>query len=130
MFVSGCVANSACRNGVERFAVLRHAGGCRDLDGARARESGEFRIEYRGEQLAHAVGAEVEAKHAIAIAHALIGADDGGQDELVGDVLAVRIRDRGRRIGERCALAFDDGLVGFRHALPAIVAIHRVIAAA
>ena len=48
-----------------------------------AREAGEGGVEKRGEQLAHAVRAEVEAEHAIPVRHALVAAEDEGLDELV-----------------------------------------------
>ena len=52
---------------VELVAVLRHADGGGELDCALAREAGEIRIEHRAEDFAHAVGAEVEAQHAVAV---------------------------------------------------------------
>ena len=62
---------------VERLAVLRHADGGGELDHALAREAGELRIEHGAENFAHAVGAEIEAQHAVAILHAAIIADHG-----------------------------------------------------
>ena len=46
----------------------------------------------RAEDFAHAVGAEVEAQHAVAVLHAAIVADHGRQDELVELLLARRRR--------------------------------------
>ena len=57
---------------------------------ARARlraKAGEIRIEDGAEDFAHAVGAEVEAQHAVAVAHAAIAADHRRHDELVDHVL-------------------------------------------
>ena len=52
---------------VELVAVLRHADGGGELDDALARKAGEIRIEHGAENFAHAVGAEVEAQHAVAV---------------------------------------------------------------
>ena len=58
---------------------------------ALAREAVEFRLQQRAEDLAHAVGAEVEAQDAVAILHALVVTDHGGDDELVGHVVRVGV---------------------------------------
>ncbi len=96
---SACSASSC-------VAVLRHADGGGEADDARAREAGERRIEQRAEDLAHAVGAEVEAQHAVAVAHAAIVADHRRQHELVADVVRIGVRDRPRAAsGKRGASA-------------------------
>ena len=77
---------------------------------ALARETGERRIEDGGEDLAHAVGAEVEAEHAVAVAHAAIVADHRRQDELVADFLRIGVGNHRAGVGKRGPSAFDDGL--------------------
>src|SRR4029077_5461396 len=69
--------------GVEIVRILRHPDRAGELDDARPREAGKTRIEDRPKNLAHAVGAEIEAEHAVAVTHADIVADDRGEDELV-----------------------------------------------
>ena len=68
---------------VELVGVLRHADGGGEADEALAREAGKIRIEHGAENFAHAVGAEVEAQHAVAVCHAAIVADHRRDDELV-----------------------------------------------
>ena len=61
--------------------------------------------------------------------HAAIVADHGWQDELVELLLGVGVRDRGLRIGKARPIGLDHGVIRLLHALPALVAIHAVIAA-
>ena len=85
------------------LAVLRHAGGGSEMGNARARERGECRIEQGRQDLAHAVGAEVEAEQSVSVAHAAVVADDGRHHELVGDIAGIGVRNRRLRIGESAA---------------------------
>ena len=86
-------------------------------------------IEHRAEDFAHAVGAEVEAQHAVAILHAAIAADRGGDDELVELLFGIGVSDRRLRVGKARPLGLDHRLVGLGDPLPALVAVHRVVAA-
>ncbi len=81
------------------------------------------------EDLARAVGAEVEEEEPVAVLCAGVAGDDGGGDEFVG--LAARIGggDRLGRGGGLGALGVDDGVVGARDPFPPVVAVHRVVAA-
>ena len=97
---------------------------------ARAREPGECRIEKGSQDFAHAVGAEVEAEQSVPVPHAAVVADDGRHHELVGDIMGICVRDRRVRIGKAWPLRVDDRVVGFADAVPTIVAVHRVVAAA
>ena len=101
-----------------------------EADDARARKTGEVRIEHGAQNFPHPVGAEIEAQHAVAVLHAAIVADHRRNDELVEFFVGVGVGDDSRRIGKARPVGFDDGVVGFRHALPALVAIHGVVAAA
>ncbi len=114
---------------VELVAVLRHADGGGERDLPLARKAGEIRIEHGAENFADAIGAEVEAQHAIAVLDAAIVADHRRHDELVELLLGVGVGNGGLRIGEARPLSLNDGVVGFGHALPAFVAVHRVVAA-
>ena len=89
---------------------------------------------------AGAVGAEIEEDHGVIVADygawgcglALRGfrVDDGGNDKFVGDAFLVAGADGGDEIGEfRIGVAVNHGTVRFFDALPAIVAVHGVVAA-
>ncbi len=84
----------------------------------------------RAENFAHAVGAEIETQHAVAVFHAAIVADHRRHDELVELFVGIGVGDDGRRVRKMRPFRFDDGVVGFADALPALVAIHGVVAAA
>ena len=82
-----------------------------------------------------AVGAEIHEHDDVAVAHAIAGLPSAsriavGLHELVG--FAARVG-RGQRLergsGGVGRAAVDDQLVRLRHALPALVAVHRVVAA-
>ncbi len=78
---------------VQILAVFGHAGRDGKAHDALARKPGKTRIEQRGEKLAHAVGAEIEAQHAIAVLHSVIAADHRRQHELVGHIVGIGIGD-------------------------------------
>ena len=61
--------------------------------------------------------------------HAAIAADRGGDDELVELLFGIGVRDRRLRVGKARPLGLDHRLVGPGDALPALVAVHRVVAA-
>ena len=109
----------------------------------RARRIGKF-LEVRFDQgacgFAGAVGAEIEKDYGVVIAdHAArdggfsgrgLRGDDGGDDEFVGDAFFVAGADGGERIGEFCiGFAVGHGAIGFFDAIPAIVAVHGIVAA-
>ena len=100
------------------------------LERTRPREAGEVAIDEGVSQLARAVGAEIHEHDGIAGLHLPVARDDGGLDGFV--VLAARIGriERGDRAVEERRVAFGDGLEGKLHAIPALVAVHRVVAAA
>ena len=100
---------------------MRHAG---------ARKSVEVGLEQRAKDLAHPVGAEVETQDAVAVPHPLIVADRGRDDELVERVVRVGVAHGVDRSGEMRAVGVHQGVVGLGHAVPALVAVHGVVAAA
>src|SRR5258708_38554489 len=57
-------------------------------------------------------------------------ADHARNNEFVLDAVFIGFLDRGMRIGKAGAFTIDNGGVGFGDTIPALVAIHRVIAAA
>ena len=114
---------------VEFVGVLRHADRAGETNDARTREAGEIRIEHRAQNLPRAIGAEVEAQHAVAVPHAAIIADHRRQDELVELLFRISVRDRGLRIGKARRVGVDNGVIRLLDALPALVAVHAVIAA-
>src|SRR5258708_9761247 len=91
----------------------------------------------RARNLADAIGAEVEADAGIVVANgrqrptASVGADKR-HHKFVGHSLVVKILHSLHRdyILAAFALTKDHGVVGFGNALPAPVAVHRIVAAA
>ncbi len=86
--------------------------------------------------LAGAVGAEVEVDADVFIADLADGLacgvdDDEGNEELVGDAVVVVLLDAGDGVGVGAAFGFavDHGVEGLELALPALVAVHGVVAA-
>jgi hypothetical protein len=85
--------------------------------------------------LTHAIGAEVETDHRVAVANrsdgSVVGVGNYDRfDELVGDLFLVRLLDgRGRRLPAAVGAAVDDRLVREMRAVPSLVAIHRVVPA-
>ncbi len=114
---------------IELFAVLRHADGGGIADRALARKAAKGRIEHRRQDLADAVGAEIEAQHGVAVLDAAIAADHRRHDELVVDAVGIGIRDGRLYIGKARTLGLDDGVIGLGNAFPALVAVHGIIAA-
>jgi hypothetical protein len=94
------------------------------------REAIEAGVEQRGQDLAHAVGAEVEAEQPVAVSHAGVVADRGGGDELVEPALGMRGGDGVLRAGEAGAGGLHHHVVGGLDAFPPRVAVHREVAAA
>ena len=78
---------------------------------------------------AHAVGAEVEAQHPVAVLHASIIADHRRHDELVEFLVGVCVGDDRRRVGKVGPSASTIAPIGLLDAVPTLVAIHGVIAA-
>ena len=100
-----------------------------------ARELVEPDLGERSGCLARAVGAEIVEHHGIARADlsrglASLVSDDDGQDEFIRDALVVRILDRGDGVARLASLAVDHRVVGLLDAVPAVVAVHGVVAPA
>ena len=79
--------------------------------------------------LAHTVRTEVEAQNAVTILHSFVVTDHRRQDEFVGDVVSIGILHRFDRIVVMGAFAFGQCGIRLGDAIPALVAIHRIIAA-
>jgi hypothetical protein len=98
--------------------VLRHADVVQREEAVPALEAGEFRIDEGAGDLAGAVRAEVEKDDAVAGLDGALFIDDGGQDELVREVLArlvdgfVGSADGRDRVVSLDALAIDNGGIG------------------
>ena len=136
----GDVAGRRRRRVDDRERVLRVVLGhrrqrdARPRAAARAIEAVEVLERQRPHDLPHAIGAEVEEHHRVAVADRAdrlpVGADDDVRlDELVGDVGGVGRLDHRARRRRRRAVAVDDRVVGELGPLPALVAIHRPVAA-
>ena len=115
---------------VQLGRVFAHAQSGGEAGAPLALEAREIGIEEGRHELAHPVGAEIGHQQPVAVAHAVIAADRRGLDELIA--LAALIAGQHRRIGARGPLAccFDQSLIGQRQSLPALVAVHGVIASA
>ena len=116
--------------GIELFAVLGHAGGGGDAHATRTPKPLKARIEQRRKNFAYSVGAEVEAQHTVAVAHAAVIADDGRHDELVAKIAPIGVLNDGLGTWELPPLRLHDGRIGWGNALPTPIAVHRVVAAA
>ena len=118
----------------ERPVVLGHRGHL-DLLDTLALEAGKVVQRQGARQLPGAVGSEIEEDHAVAVARSVRSADRSHRrscrlDELVGDAGLVPTSDElDRRLAAR-ALAVHDRVVRSSCALPPVVAIHAVVAAA
>ncbi|MNX91740.1 hypothetical protein D3C86_1238450 [compost metagenome] len=75
------------------------------------------------------VGAEIQAEQAVASLETFITIDHRWQDEFVGDIVFVALGNGAHRIPRVFAFRQNHGVIGFLDALPAIVAIHRIITA-
>ncbi len=114
----------------QRRRIFDHAERGGEGDAAGAREALEGGVDQRRENLPHAVGAEIRRHQPVAVRHASIGGDRGRLDELVALAACVGRLDRGARILGREALPAHHRVIGERDALPALVAVHAVIASA
>ena len=102
------------------------------------RERERLHIALRGlrenaRELARAVVAEVEEDDGVAILNAADGAAGSirphdGLHEFIGDAGGVGVFDRLHKILRRRALPVNEEVVGLFDALPALVAVHRVVA--
>ena len=101
----------------------------RDLEILIALEAVERLVDERMRELASTIRAEVEEDGAVAILHALIALDDERHDELVVDAVLVACLEAGYRVVCYDALCMSDGLIGLLLAVPAMVAVHCVVAA-
>ena len=107
--------------------ILRHAD-IMDL-GLYALETGEFRIDEGTGDLACAVGSEVCEDDRVIVADGRALGHDDRNDELVGNAVGVGLLHRLMRGSGVLALAERDRLVCLLYAVPAVVAVHCVVAA-
>lgn len=97
-------------------------------------ETVEIRVHEGAGDLARAVGAEVHEDQRVAVLHRGIGltggADHGRSDELVVFTALISGLQAGDRIlGHGVAFGRGQQVIGQLHAIPAVVAVHRVVAA-
>ena len=112
-----------------RHIVLGHADEEDVLLAALALKALEVRVHEGPGQFARAVGTEVVEDHRIAVADTRVLEADGRLDEFIGDLRAVGFLRRVDRRGVEVALPLHDRVIGAGDALPAVVAVHRVIPA-
>src|SRR5204863_3937233 len=84
----------------------------------------------RAGELTGAVGAEIEMDDRVPVGDAVVVADDGRPDELVGLAPIAAGGDGGQRVGSVLAPGVDDRVVGELRPIPALIAVHRVVATA
>ncbi len=90
----------------------------------------EARLGECTHDLSHAVWPEVQAQHAVAGADASVCADERGGDELVGLAAGVCLAGGcGRIVAVVLGAAVHQQVIGGLGALPAMVAVHREVAA-
>ena len=89
----------------------------------------EAGLEQALRELARAVRPEVEEDHRVAGLDPGAAGEMRGLDELVRDACVVLRLHVGDGVDRRAGLAGDDRVVGALGALPALVAVHRVVAA-
>ena len=80
----------------------------------------ELRLEYKMPKMGNS---------GVAIRHAGIIADDAGNHEFIVHAVAIGCLDRSMRVGKARTLRIDKRRIGFGDALPALVAVHGVVAA-
>ena len=117
----------------DRVGPALAVGGHRGQVEGRAAGAGELVEAGLGQgagHLAGAVGAEVDEDRDVAGGGAVVVADHGRHDELVGLLALVGGLDRLGGAGGAQAAGVDDRVVGELDPLPAGVAVHRVVAAA
>ncbi len=117
---------------VKLLAIARE--GEEALDGEGAREGVKVLQVQRPRQLARAILAEVVADDRVVGGHferfAALRRHAERADELVGFAAVVQLRHLFHHAGHRGRLRLHDGAVGRLNAVPAAVAVHRVVAAA
>ena len=113
----------------QRVGIAGHADRGGEFYDMLAGEAVEGRVQQGGEEFANPVGAEVEAQDGVAVLHAGVVADDRGGDELVELSGGVGGLDGGFGGGDVGAFGVRDGGVGLGDAVPALVAVHREVAA-
>ena len=113
---------------VQAFLVLRHRHERQSDEFFDARETFKFRIGKGVREFASTVGAEVEENHAVALFHAVIIADNDGDNKFVGNLVVVGFFNRRGGIRFFRRVSFGNGVVGFLHAVPALIAVHCVVA--
>ena len=109
--------------------VLRHADVFDREEALLALKAGEFRIDKGARNFARTVRAEVKEDNGIVRADFCALCADGWNDEFVGYILFIGILYRLDRVGTLDAFAVYHGRIGLLHALPAVVAVHRIVAA-
>ena len=110
------------------LGIIDHAEQRRPFRAPAGFEPGEAGIADGAEDFAGAVGAEVEEEDTVAVLRAGIVADYSGRDELVGFPGGIGTA---QRLGDGFrapSLAPDHRRIGRTHPLPAVVAVHRVVA--
>ena len=113
---------------VEMTGIFDHAASRRPIDAGLAGKFVEVGIEQGGENLTHAVGAEIAGQQTVARRHAGVIADHHGGHEFVRLAAPVGGVDRLKGVAGGRAVRGNQGVVGPGDAIPTPVAVHGVIA--
>ncbi|MNM79137.1 hypothetical protein D3C81_910620 [compost metagenome] len=110
--------------------VLGQANICGQLRQARPWEFIEVSFDEHPRQFTRAVGAEVHENHGVAVFDLDRFSDTRGLDELIALVAGISRFQAGKGgVGAVVGDAIDDQVIGARHTVPAVVAVHGVVAA-
>ena len=115
---------------VELRRILDKAESGAERDPLFPREAGEIGVEESSGDLADPISAKIGDQQTIAVTHAGVTGDCGWRDEFIGLIAGIGGLDRLHRIIGVLARAADDRPISFLDPVPALIAIHRVVAAA
>ena len=109
-----------------RGGILHHADSLGEAHEPCALEAVEHRIEQRRQDLARPIRAIVEHQETVTVLHAGIAGHHRRLHELVVEFRRISPFDGLGRRGCGFTLGIDDRVIGKRHAVPALVPVHRI----
>ena len=115
--------------GVVGGGIVHHSQQRRPFRHGATVKPGKSRIADGGEDFTGTVGAEIQAEKPVTILRATVCADNGWRDEFILLPFGIALRHGGRGIRGGFAFAMDHGVIGPRHPVPAVVAVHRPVTA-
>ena len=113
---------------LERCVVRSHAVVLQAGDSVHASLGHILLCEHYSEFLGSVVAVVEEDDYVALLDGAVIVAVHDGEDKLVGHALSVRLLNGLHHVAGLLALAIYEQVIGYLHALPALVAVHSVVA--